>query len=317
MLNTALSFDSQGLTLAGDGTGLVTISGNVTGRNGGHPLSFVTKSGNSTFVLTGSNSNWTATSVTGGVLRFGSASAIGSGAGGLTVASGAIVGLDSDFDIGSAVSSSSTGIVALNANNTTLTGLGGSSAFLGSLGNFSFTPSGAYAAGAGSTYRLGGGGGTLTLVGVNKLTGANSVLIGSAQTNGLGAVVLNNTQNYTGTTTIAFGTLQLGVANALPTTGTLVMSGGTFNLNNLNQTIGTLSGSSSINLGSASLTIGATSGVYSGVISGSGGNLVKQAQARARFLALTPTPASPRSAAGRWRCPDLLPITSHPARISS
>lgn len=75
--------------------------------------------------------------------------------------------------------------------------------FLGS------TTSGTYqatlTAGAGSTYRLGGGGNTLTLNTTNNiLTGANSLLVGKPHAlAGNGTVVLSTGSNYTGGTTIS------------------------------------------------------------------------------------------------------------------
>ena len=53
------------------------------------------------------------------------------------------------------------------------------------------------------TYRLGGGGGTLTIANA-ILTGANNLLVGGA---GGGTVILPNGNTYTGTTTIQLGTL--------------------------------------------------------------------------------------------------------------
>ena len=57
--------------------------------------------------------------------------------------------------------------------------------------------------GAGNNYRLGGGGGTLTIANP-ILTGANNLLVGGA---GGGNVILPNGNTYTGTTTIQLGTL--------------------------------------------------------------------------------------------------------------
>jgi autotransporter-associated beta strand protein len=45
----------------------------------------------------------------------------------------------------------------------------------------------------------------LTVSGSNVITGANNLIVGSAQTNGSGVVVLSGNQNYTGTTTVASG----------------------------------------------------------------------------------------------------------------
>ena len=94
--------------------------------------------------------------------------------------------------------------------------------FLGALGNDGYSAT--LTAGSGATYRLGGGGGTLTLNNTNALTGANAVIIGAS---GLtGTVVIPAANNYTGTTTLAAGTLAVGNNGALGT-GTLALNGGT------------------------------------------------------------------------------------------
>ncbi len=106
--------------------------------------------------------------------------------------------------------------------------------------------------------------------------GGGNLVLGSSSTSTL---TLSGNSIYTGSTTINGGTLQLGVANALPATTPLTLgSGGTLNLNNNNQTIAALNSSAgNINTGTGTggiLTIGNTAGgtvTYSGVISGTGG----------------------------------------------
>ncbi len=106
--------------------------------------------------------------------------------------------------------------------------------------------------------------------------GSGNLVLGSSSANTL---TLTGNSTYGGSTTISGGTLQLGVANALPATTSLTLSaGGTLNLNNNNQTIAALNSSAgNINTGSGTggiLTIGNTAGgtvTYSGVILGTGG----------------------------------------------
>ena len=68
---------------------------------------------------------------------------------------------------------------------------------LGSVGNVSYTGTLTPYAG---TYRLGGGGGNLTLPNAAELTGTNNVIV-----TGPGVVYSNGADNYTGTTTILTG----------------------------------------------------------------------------------------------------------------
>ena len=82
------------------------------------------------------------------------------------------------------------------------------------------------------------------------------------------------THSFSGLVTISAGTLQLGVANRYPDASALsVSTGATFNLNNFNETIGSLAGIGSVTLGTATLTAGNdnSSTTYSGVASGTGG----------------------------------------------
>jgi autotransporter-associated beta strand protein len=94
--------------------------------------------------------------------------------------------------------------------------------FLGALGNDSYSAS--LAAGSGATYRLGGGGGTLTLPNANTLTGANSLIVGAAALNG--TVVIGAANDFSGSTTLVAGTLAVGNNSAL-SAGTLNLNGGT------------------------------------------------------------------------------------------
>ncbi len=106
--------------------------------------------------------------------------------------------------------------------------------------------------------------------------GSGSLVLGSSSTSTL---TLTGNSTYGGSTTINGGTIQLGVANALPATTALTLgSGGMLNLNNNNLTIAALNSSAgNINTGSGTggiLTVGNTAGgtvTYSGVISGTGG----------------------------------------------
>jgi autotransporter-associated beta strand protein len=116
---------------------------------------------------------------------------------------------------------------------------------------------------------------TLTLSGAigngNGLTGALTKI-------GSGTLILSGTSSYTGTTNVNGGILQAGAANALaPASAFTIASGATLNLNNFNETIGSLAGAGSATLGTGALTLSNASGTFSGVISGIGGTLVQTA----------------------------------------
>lgn len=115
--------------------------------------------------------------------------------------------------------------------------------------------------------------GTLTYNGL--ITGSGNLAKSGSGTLALGA---SNT-GYTGATSITAGTLQTNIANAILNTSSLTLSnvsGVSFNLNNTNQTIGTLSGGGTtggnISLGSGTLTINQLAlGTFAGNITGTGG----------------------------------------------
>ncbi|MCD8517660.1 MAG: autotransporter-associated beta strand repeat-containing protein, partial [Burkholderiaceae bacterium] len=96
---------------------------------------------------------------------------------------------------------------------------------------------------------------------------------GNLTKQGSGTITLGGNSNLTGTLTIAQGSLATGVENALSGTTNLTLASGTSaNFNNLNQTIGALSGAGSIFLGTATLTTTSSNDTsFSGVISGGGG----------------------------------------------
>jgi autotransporter-associated beta strand protein len=121
-----------------------------------------------------------------------------------------------------------------------------------------------------------------TLIGepITDLTnGVHSVA--SLNSTGSGTLILSNANNnYSGGTTISAGTLQLGVANALPgnTVAGDVTVNGVLDLNANNATINGLNGSGTVDTyagGAPTLTIGANgdSGTFSGVIQDSAGAL--------------------------------------------
>jgi fibronectin-binding autotransporter adhesin len=97
---------------------------------------------------------------------------------------------------------------------------------------------------------------------------------------GTGTTTLSGINVYSGITTINFGTLQAGSTSAFGGATGLgnvnVASGATLDLNGFNNTTGALFGAGNVTLGAKTLTLASISnaGVFSGVISGTGGALV-------------------------------------------
>lgn len=83
---------------------------------------------------------------------------------------------------------------------------------------------------------------------------------------GSGTTTLNAANTYTGTTTIAAGTLGLGASERISNSSNMVLSGGTFALNGFTETLGTLAltANSTIDLGSGGVVLFANSNSGSG-----------------------------------------------------
>jgi len=91
---------------------------------------------------------------------------------------------------------------------------------------------------------------------------------------GTGTLTLGGANTFTGPTLISGGALRANRPNVLSASANLsVALGATFDLNNNNQTVGSLSGAGNVALGSARLSCGGddSSTVFSGSISGTGG----------------------------------------------
>jgi autotransporter-associated beta strand protein len=186
---------TQSLTL-GNGDASGTFSGTMTGG-----INLI-KVGSGVQVLTGSNTYTGATTVNAGVLRFNSTGAIGGTGSTVMVNTGAAAaaGFAMTQTFLSRLNPGSGGAAALAANSSNALSFAGfASLSLGAVGSAMYsgtlTPDG-------TTYRLGGGGGSLIFSNTNALTGARSL-----QVVGPGVVKFNNPQNYTGGTTVNGGAL--------------------------------------------------------------------------------------------------------------
>lgn len=217
-------------TLTGSATFNNTANLTLTGAVGDGGSGFgITKQGAGTLTLSsGANTYTGSTSVTAGSLVLNSLA--GSGAN-VTVAAGATVGAGFAIDqtFLNRIVTTSAGAVALSANtsnNLDLSAFGSLS--FGATGAFDYT--GTTLTPNGTTYRLGGGGGTLGITNSNVLTGARNLVV-------TGNTTLKAAQDYSGSTTVNGGTLDLRGAGAgggsiLNTSGITVALGATFLLTN-------------------------------------------------------------------------------------
>ncbi len=213
------------LTVTGSGTGAAqTFAGNIgTGGTGN-----LVTSGSGTLLLSGTNTFTGGTTVNSGIVAFGATGSVGST---LTVNLGGTAAFNFAFaqtDLAK-VTAASAGVVALGANETNsldFNAAGLTAASLGATG--AFTYSGATLTPNGTTYRLGGGGGTLTVS--TALTGAgNNLTVGVNGTAPTSTVVLTTgtTNTYGAGTTINSGTLSVGADVNLGASATgITLNGG-------------------------------------------------------------------------------------------
>ena len=210
MVNNSASA-ADDLTVAADISGAVAMS----------------KVGKGTLVLSGNNAGATGgMTIEEGITRFESAGSINGTARDVTVTTPGTVVFGPSFGAGiisaallDRIVASSDGIIAADNYATTnfdFNTAGLTAAFLGAISDVSYTGT---LTPNGTTYRLGGGGGTLTMGSANQVTGGgNSLVIG-------GKVALAAANNYGGGTTLLGGTvfpagpveLALGTDGALGT----------------------------------------------------------------------------------------------------
>jgi autotransporter-associated beta strand protein len=224
---------NTGITLAGTGSRVfqqdASYSGEVKGIISGAGIGLI-KTGAGKLALSGSNSYTGNNDINDGVLQFNAPAAIGGGtARNVTVNSGATVAFGPAYGtlqstLASRIANTSAGTIALTADSSealdfSSAGADLTAASLGAVGTAIYsgvlTPNG-------TTYRLGGGGGTLTVS--SNLTGNNSLVVHGAGSSG--TVVLSGTNNYTGTTTVNPGVLSISSESRLGS-GTVTLAGGT------------------------------------------------------------------------------------------
>jgi len=196
-----------------------------------------------------------------------------SGSGGITVNNGLLTL--------AGTTNSYSGLNTVNAgaiSGTSIANNGANSSF--GRGNFALSGGGEirYAGNSVSTDRsitLGEGGGAISVSGVGTVLTSTGVISGngSLAKSGAGTLQLNANNTYTGDTYLYGGTLRLGASQRIGDTSQLVSaSNTTFDLNNFNETIGSVNLSGGLALGNATLTlINSAPSTVNGVISGTGG----------------------------------------------
>lgn len=214
------------------GTGLLVLSADNSAANGG-------------------------IQVTQGAIQFESPASINGTTENVTINSGSTVLLGASFGAGNIPTALADRIVTTSAgtiaaDNYAATAFdfstpGLTAARLGAVGSVNYTGT---LTPEGNTYRLGGGGGTLTMANTNALTGAgNSVVI-------QGNVVLAGSNDLDGGVTLGSGTLTLGNADSLGS-GSLTIAGGSIAASGTVVTANSISANGNFTVvGSGALTLG-------------------------------------------------------------
>ena len=271
-----------------DGTGGGALALNKTGSN------------TSTLTLSGVNTFTGPVNITNGNLTITNSSALGVGVKAVNINNGTAgndsLTLDSQggpaITLGSNLSFNTSSVTGgiFNANgantiagNFALTAGGGGTAFTVNGGTLALTGNITASTAGRSVNLAGAGNGAITGVISDGVTGG--LTGGVNKTAGVGLWNLSGANTYTGPTTVAAGTLQAGVATVGTTSGAFGVgsavtvsnvAGATLDLNNFNESIGSLGGGGAlggnVTMGTASLTVGqgTTASTFGGVISGSG-----------------------------------------------
>jgi autotransporter-associated beta strand protein len=211
------------ITLLGGGGTSAAATGTFSAVSGGG----LTKLGSGTLTLAGSNTFGGGIDLQQGGLLFSTSNALPASVASLLVPFATSVGVGYPLDQAfiNTISNQSAGTVALGADSSNpldFTGL--TNVSFGALGG-PWTHSGSITP-LDTTYRLGGGGGTLVVATVltDQVAGATGLLAFGSGSGGI--VVLAATNTYTGNTTLVGGELSMGSYSNLPLASSLVFSGG-------------------------------------------------------------------------------------------
>ncbi len=254
---------NSGSTLTINEAGKGVINGIIAGAGS------LTTSGTGSVTLSGANTYTGATNINAGVLNIQNNTALGTTAGGTTVATGAALQMQGGITVtGETLSLSGTGVSTDGA----LRNISGSNTWTGgiTLGSNSRINSDAGTlvisgniGGNAQNLTIGGAGNTI----MNGIIGTTS---GSLTKDGAGILMLNGNNTYNGGTSINGGSLQLGTSQAIASgTAVSIASGATLNLNGYTQTVGAFSGAGTVQLGGGTLIAGSgnASSTFSGIFS--------------------------------------------------
>ncbi len=246
-LTGTIANNGYALTLDGSGTA-ATLSGVISGTGA------LIKNDTGTAALNAANTYSGGTTVNNGTLTTNNNAGFGTGA--VNLAGGSIASTGSNT-IANAVNLTASGGISGFTLSNTLTQTGSNTL------NLANSTLGAVAL----------GGGTLTTQVDSGTSTISGVIANGALTKtGAGTLTLNGASTYTGTTTVAEGTLRLGASDRLANASNLNLSGGTLALNGFSEQVGTLtfSNGGGVDFGSAAgannLLFSSISGTPSGVL---------------------------------------------------
>ncbi|NTU45335.1 MAG: filamentous hemagglutinin N-terminal domain-containing protein [Chlorobiaceae bacterium] len=241
----------------------------------------LTKSGNGTLTLSGTTSDYSgAVTVSGGTLKLGHSSALGTTGGGVTVSDTATLDLNGISIGDEALTLNGLGVgtngALINSSGTAVTyggllTLGSASSIVSGNGNIILSNTGTIT-GSGFGLTLGG---TASGSSIASIVGTGT---GTLTKSGTGTWSLSGANTYSGGTTVSTGTLSIGAGGAsgsISDTGTLSNSGAVvFNRSNDFTYGGKISGAGSLTKsGNGTLTLSGTTSDYSGSVTVSAGTL--------------------------------------------
>lgn len=235
----------------------LTIGSQIIGNNTAGSL---TKAGNGTLILTGNNNYTGLTTIDGGILRLGSANAIGTGSisfgGGTLQYSGS-----NNTDYSSSIVNSN-GAISIDTNGQAIT-------FASPLASTYTATTNSYTGNIGGlTVSDSAGGGSLTLSAANTYIGTTTLNSGTLDITGSGTLGAETNVNYN-QLTVNGGTLNLG--GTTQTTGVTNFNGGTIQ----NGTLAGLAYASSNTSGTATVSASLTGNLGVGLTkTGAGGTLL-------------------------------------------